>query len=733
MKVYNITEFSDYIKNTEYKIDESYNTNQKLDFLTTYYANDELNKINYSTAVSLYNNASFSLIKTEYAEASNLTAEEMNKKIYEEIINKILGNFKGLNGEEKITEGKDNYYYHLTTLENELNQGGKTNKTHQFSRIDLGECEDVLKEKNNLNENTSLIILKYEKISNISSERDLQYEIYEPINKTRLDLSVCKDIQIDIYIPVILSEKLQDLYNELKDLGYDLFDINSNFYQDICTPYKSQNGTDVLLSDRIDYYFNNDETQCQPNCQFSDYSLETQDLKCECNIVSSEINVEKKQEIGSKSIYKSFYDVLKFSNYKVLKCYKLAFCKDIFINNKGNIMVIIFFGIYFITLLLYIIKGKAELKTDLSKIISNNKPKDIFDAPKFDINNKIIKIENKSEIKNNISSIKNLKVKELKNNIKIIQKNNNKKSIMRKDIKPRRPKPKIIFDFPPKKILYHVNNFRNYEDISLSSNKFGKTSSKNIIIDKGINDTQNMKKEENEIFPSTKDEKLDNYELNNLEYNMALNLDKRKFLEIYWSLLKREHLIIFSFFIRNDHNIIYIKYSRFIFLVCTDMALNVFFFSDETMHKMFLDYGKYNFFQQIPQIIYSTIVSQLIELLLCYLSLTDKYYYQIKGLNIKTSYQILRIIKCMQLKIYFFFIFTGIMFFFYWYTITCFCSVYVNTQTAFIKDSFISFALGLLYPFGLYLIPSILRIIALSFCKGKLSFIFKMSDIIPCF
>ena len=46
------------------------------------------------------------------------------------------------------------------------------------------------------------------------------------------------------------------------------------------------------------------------------------------------------------------------------------------------------------------------------------------------------------------------------------------------------------------------------------------------------------------------------------------------------------------------------------------MALNVFFFADETMHKMFLDYGKYNFIQQIPQIIYSTIVSQLIELLL---------------------------------------------------------------------------------------------------------------------
>ena len=34
------------------------------------------------------------------------------------------------------------------------------------------------------------------------------------------------------------------------------------------------------------------------------------------------------------------------------------------------------------------------------------------------------------------------------------------------------------------------------------------------------------------------------------------------------------------------------------------MAMNVFFFADETMHKIFLDYGKFNFIQQIPQVIY---------------------------------------------------------------------------------------------------------------------------------
>ena len=73
------------------------------------------------------------------------------------------------------------------------------------------------------------------------------------------------------------------------------------------------------------------------------------------------------------------------------------------------------------------------------------------------------------------------------------------------------------------------------------------------------------------------------------------------------------------------------------------------------------------------------------------------------------------------------------MFAFYWYAIACFCAVYVNTQNAFIKDSLSSFGLGLLYPFILYLIPAVLRLIALRATNSRLSFIYTLSDIIPFF
>ena len=164
------------------------------------------------------------------------------------------------------------------------------------------------------------------------------------------------------------------------------------------------------------------------------------------------------------------------------------------------------------------------------------------------------------------------------------------------------------------------------------------------------------------------------------------------------------------------------------------MALNVFFFSDDSMHKLFLNYGKYDIFQQIPQIIYSTIISQLIEVFLCFLSLTDKYIYKFKSCLISGKIsKISEIIRCMRLKLNIFFLFTFFIFIFYWYIITVFCGVYRNTQITFIKDSLISFSISMSYPFIIYFFTSILRICSLRSPKKNLKCLYKLSDIIPFF
>ena len=169
-----------------------------------------------------------------------------NDDIYEEVIKNVINNYDISKGEDIIIPGENDHIFHITNSQNELELlEGRKNNSNKCSVIDLGQCGNLLKNYYKINNDTSLIIIKFEKITNISSKRSLQYEVYEPFNKTKLDLSICDNITIDVYIPLELSEKMNNLYNELKDLGYDLFDIESPFYQDICTPYKSEN---ILMS-----------------------------------------------------------------------------------------------------------------------------------------------------------------------------------------------------------------------------------------------------------------------------------------------------------------------------------------------------------------------------------------------------------------------------------------------------------------------------------------------------
>ena len=220
--------------------------------------------------------------------------------------------------------------------------------------------------------------------------------------------------------------------------------------------------------------------------------------------------------------------------------------------------------------------------------------------------------------------------------------------------------------------------------------------------------------------------KLDTLDLNNLIYEKALELDKRTFGQIYSSKLAKKHLILYTFFSCQDYNLIYIKIARFSFLICTSMALNVLFFFDSSMHKIYLDFGKYKIISQIPQMLYSSIVSLIIEILIGFLSFTDIYIYQIRQLKKYKLKEINKIIKAIKAKLIIFFIVTFIFFAFYWYLISAFCAVYNNTQIIYIKDFISSFCLGLIYPFVIQLCLAFLRIFSLREKTKLRSILFKI-------
>ena len=158
-----------------------------------------------------------------------------------------------------------------------------------------------------------------------------------------------------------------------------------------------------------------------------------------------------------------------------------------------------------------------------------------------------------------------------------------------------------------------------------------------------------------------------------------------------------------------------LKISLFIVSFSLYLTINGFFFNDKTMHKIYKDSGAFNIIYQIPQILYSTIVSSVTNMILKNLSLSEKNILIIKNekdmnIIIKKGKDILR---CIKIKFIIYFIISFLLMLFFGYFISCFCAVYKNTQTILFKDTLISFALSMLYPFGINLVPGIFRIVAL--------------------
>ena len=130
------------------------------------------------------------------------------------------------------------------------------------------------------------------------------------------------------------------------------------------------------------------------------------------------------------------------------------------------------------------------------------------------------------------------------------------------------------------------------------------------------------------------------------------------------------------------------------------------------MNKIYIDNGSYNFLYQIPQIIYSSLVSTVISLILKKLSLSERDILLIKKeKNVKLLQKKgLEIKKCLKIQFIIFYIISFLLIFFFWYFISCFCAVYKNTQIPLIKDTLISFAMSMLYPFIIYFLPGMFRI-----------------------
>ena len=222
--------------------------------------------------------------------------------------------------------------------------------------------------------------------------------------------------------------------------------------------------------------------------------------------------------------------------------------------------------------------------------------------------------------------------------------------------------------------------------------------------------------------------KYNDSELNELGYINAIKFDRRSLYQYYLALLFTKH-ILFQIFNKTDYNAVSIKVLLLFFNFSSCFAINALFFNDNTMHQIYEDEGEFNFIYQLPQIVYSTLISFFIDNITSFLALSEDNIIKFKkdkGLdNLSKKCKILK--EALKIKFIFFFIFNIVLILLFGYYLCCFCAVYKNTQFHLIKDTLISFFTGYITPFGTNILTALLRIYSLQQYNKKNQILFRLS------
>ena len=369
---------------------------------------------------------------------------------------------------------------------------------------------------------------------------------------------------------------------------------------------------------------------------------------------------------------------------------------------------------------------KENDKNDLNKK-STMKDNTLNKDRKYSINININKVIPTIKYLSKFSQKKSntIKISNLRNSSKISKSNRRKKKYFSQ---------RLSMDLNSNSMLKNSNN-----DISFNKENSGRIQKNSIDLNEEKSKSNNIEVQniflENCIKYIPKEERsyiFNEEELNKMDYKYAIELDKRDFITYYFSLLKLKHLIIFTFFIKEDYNVYLMKISLFLCSLALYLITNTIFFNDENMHEIYTYEGKYNFIYQLPFILYTTIISVFFNNLLNLLSLSQRNILKLKQIDqfkimARKMFSSLKIFK---LKIVLFNIIGLIILVFGWYYLTMFCAVYTNTQIHLLKDTFSSFGLSLIYPFGINLIPGFFRIYALRDPKKNRKCIYKLSQLV---
>ena len=581
-----------------------------------------------------------------------LNDEEKDSFKYDIIASIIDGSMSSIltkvvnNGEDFIIK-EGNEVYQISTLKNQMNIENLTN-------INLTECVELLKEKGYIFDE-ELVILKIEHSIEGYKIPVIEYVLFDEFG-FYINLDYCENISSLYYIPVSINEN--NLF---------LHDPSSDYYNDECNKFTSENGTDVTMYDRKNDYNENHLSLCEANCTFKGYSSNTSKAECECKTKSYLYTVE---DFYSDDFLDKMENEEKITNLNLMKCSNLISSADDIKNNPGFFLLALIIILFIIVMIIFCVRGYNNLEKKIDEVISikfkSDKNNDMKNKTRSLIN-EVIPDRNKSIKKH--SARKDKKFNSFLNK-------NSKTTFIKEDNQ-------IIRNKDKKQTMIKLGN--KNDDLNIN---------KNIDNDE-------------DFLKSTND-----YELNNLSYDLAIKYDKREFCDYYFSLIRTKQIIFFSFCDFNDYNSGVVKKFIFFLSFALHYTINALFFTDKVMHQIYQDGGKYNIIFQLPFITYSAIISTIIlRIMLITLVLTEKSVLEVKNQKSKLSAENKKkkVLKCAIIKFAIFFALNLILLVIFWFYLACFNALYANTQIALIINTAISLAMSCIYPFIINIIPAFFR------------------------
>ena len=161
------------------------------------------------------------------------------------------------------------------------------------------------------------------------------YEIYlitDSGEPSKSDTSICYNTKLNFTKSIKGYSQIEYALEIFETYNYSIFNYSKEnpFYTDICTQFESEDGYDVLLTDRYKHYYKRTNMSfCEKGCKLKEFKLNTSQVVCEC------MNLQNTRNLVEFIPYNTQQNLFPDRPMQHIKCFNLAFKLSILQTNVG--------------------------------------------------------------------------------------------------------------------------------------------------------------------------------------------------------------------------------------------------------------------------------------------------------------------------------------------------------------------------------------------------------------